>query len=228
MWAFYLVLAIIGTILIFLVFIIATEGRYFGKRLIRWGYDRQSAAFEVRDDWELWEHLIKRLRISPTEKLLDLGTQTGHLPRLVARRRGFKGHVVGIDWSEEMIREARRQSRLEGTQSNTQFLCRDVQKPLPFENNTFTLVTVVTGLMNGLKTPEALFQEIHRVLTPLGRVAFRFTPQQLRYPPIRKPKWFVSRLEPLGFIYLESLKWTTNYEIIVFQIPELEKPEIST
>ncbi len=225
MWLLILPLAFICIILVVLGFIIATEGRYFGKGLIRWGYDRRSVSFEVRDDWELWEHLIKRLQISSKEELLDLGTQTGHLPRLVARQRGFKGHIVGIDWSEEMIQEATRQSRLEGTQSRVQFLCRDVQNPLPFENNMFSLVTVVTGLLNGLKSPGVLFQEIRRVLTPLGRVAFRFTTQPLRYTPIRKADWFVSRLKPLGFTHLDTIRWTPTHEIIVFQLQQGESSE---
>jgi ubiquinone/menaquinone biosynthesis C-methylase UbiE len=172
----------------------------------------------VRDDWELWEHLIKRLEISPIEVLLDLGTQTGHLPRLVARQRNFKGRVVGIDWSEEMIQEATRQTRLEGTQARVEFLCRDVQQPLPFTENLFSLVTVVTGLLNGLKSPEVLFKEIQRVLQPCGRVVFRFTTQPLRYTPIRKPEWFVERLKPLGFTYLETKSWTPTHDIIVFQL----------
>jgi ubiquinone/menaquinone biosynthesis C-methylase UbiE len=217
MWILFIALAIIGILLAVLVFIIATEGRYFGKRLMRWGYDRRSVTFEVRDDWELWENLIKRLEISSTEVLLDLGTQTGHLPRLVARQRNFKGRVVGIDWSEEMIQEAKRQIRLEGTQDRVQFLCRDVQQPLPFTENMFTLVTVVTGLLNGLKSPEVLFKEIQRILQPRGRVVFRFTPQHLRYTPSRKLEWFVERLETLGFTYLETKAWTSTHEIIVFQ-----------
>jgi ubiquinone/menaquinone biosynthesis C-methylase UbiE len=220
MWILFVALIIIGIILAVLIFIIATEGRYFGKTLIRWGYDRRSVSFEVRDDWELWEHLIKRLDIRLTEELLDLGTQTGHLPRLVARQRDFRGHAVGVDWSEDMIHEAQRQARLEGTESRTQFLCRDVQNALPFPENTFSLVTVVTGLLNALKAPDVLFREIWRVLQPGGRVAFRFTLQPLRYTPNRKVEWFRSQLEPLGFTYLETLSWTPTHKILVFQLPE--------
>jgi ubiquinone/menaquinone biosynthesis C-methylase UbiE len=220
MWVLVLVLAITGVILAVLLFVIATEGRYFGKRLMRWGYGRRSTSFEVRDDWELWEHLIKRLNIDPAEELLDLGTQTGHLPRLLARQRWFSGRVVGIDWSEEMIQEAKRQIRLEGTEPNVEFLCRDVQQPFPFPDSAFTLVTVVTGLLSGLKSPITLFQEIQRVLKPNGRVAFQFSPQPLRYTPIRNAEWFVTRLEPLGFTYTETLPWTPMYKVIVFQLPE--------
>jgi ubiquinone/menaquinone biosynthesis C-methylase UbiE len=220
MWVLFLALAIIGIIIAVLIFIIATEGRYFGKGLMRWGYNRRSVSFEVRDDWKLWEHLIKRLNIDPTEEILDLGTQTGHLPRLVARQRWFRGRVVGIDWSEEMIQEAQRQTRLEGTESKVEFLCQDVQRPLSFDDSTFTLVTVVTGLLNGLKSPNTLFQEIHRVLKPKGRIAFRFAPQPLGYTPIRNVNWFAKRLEPLGFTHTETLPWTPMHKVIVFELSE--------
>ncbi|MFW9985595.1 MAG: class I SAM-dependent methyltransferase [Candidatus Odinarchaeota archaeon] len=219
-WLLLLLLLAIGIILGLLIFIIITEGRYFGKRLIRWGYDRRSIAFEVRDDWQLWEHLIKRLKITSTEELLDLGTQTGHLPRLVARHREFQGRVVGIDWSEEMIQEARRQSRLEGTAKRIEFLCRDVQEPLPFTDNAFSLVTCVTGLLNGLKRPKMVFKEIQRVLKAKGRIAFRFEPQPLRPTPIRNLEWFTTRLEPLGFTYSEMIPWTPTHTILIFHRQE--------
>lgn len=220
MWLVFLLIMVIGVILGLLVFIVATEGKYFGKRLIRWGYNRRSVAFEVRDDWELWEHLIKRLKVNNSEELLDLGTQTGHLPRLVARKRGFSGRVVGIDWSEEMIQEARRQTRLEGTASRTRFLCRDVQEPLPFDNDSFTLVTCVTGLLNGLKNPELLFKEVQRVLKVKGRMVFRFEPQPRRPTLIRDSLWFIERLTPLGFQQTETVPWTPLHTILIFHLLE--------
>ncbi|MHA2427606.1 MAG: class I SAM-dependent methyltransferase [Candidatus Hermodarchaeia archaeon] len=209
---------IIGVFLGLLIFIVATEGRYFGKRLLRWGYNRRSIAFEVRDDWELWDSLIKRLNIGNSEEFLDLGTQTGHLPRLVARKRGFEGHVVGIDWSEEMIQEARRQSRLEGTASKTRFLCRDVRDPLPFDNDSFTLVTCVTGLLNGLRAPELLFREVQRVLKVNGRVTFRFETQPRRPTLTRYPSWFIERLEALGFQLTETVPWTPLHTVLIFRL----------
>lgn len=218
LWLVLLLLIIIAVILGLLVFIVATEGRYFGKRLVRWGYNRRSVAFEVRDDWELWESLIKRLKIGNSEEILDLGTQTGHLPRLVARKRGFEGHVVGIDWSKEMIQEARRQSRLEGTASKTRFLCRDVRESLPFDNDSFTLVTCVTGLLNGLRAPELLFREVQRVLKVNGRVAFRFETQPRRPTLTRYPAWFTERLESLGFQLTGTVPWTPLHTVLIFRL----------
>ncbi|MDO8055836.1 MAG: class I SAM-dependent methyltransferase [Candidatus Hermodarchaeota archaeon] len=204
--------------LIVFVFILVTEGKYFGKPLIRWIYNRQSLALELRDDWTYWEHLIQHLDISLDEKLLDLGTQTGHLPRLVARQRGFRGQIVGIDWSEEMIIEARRQSHLEGTASRVKFLCQDVRNPLPFADDSFTLVTCVTGLLKGLKTPESLFQEIQRLLTVNGRVALRIELQPLRSSLIRNEAWLNRHLEPLGFTFVKTQSWTPTRTITIYQL----------
>lgn len=218
MWLLFLFLFIIGIILALLFFILGTEGRYFGKRFIRWLYNRRSVQYEVRDDWELWEHLIKRLKISPSEQLLDLGTQTGHLPRLVARQPDFKGRVVGIDWSADMIQEAQRQARLEETATRIQFLSRDVQQPLPFPDATFTLVTCVTGLLDGLRDPDTLFAEIRRVLQPGGRVVFRFEPRPLKATKIRHLDWFSKRLAKWGFSEPQTRPWTATHKLVISKL----------
>jgi ubiquinone/menaquinone biosynthesis C-methylase UbiE len=224
-WLIFLLLFVSGVTFFVFVFILVTEGKYFGTPLIRWIYNRQSLAFEVRDDWTLWEHLIQHLEITPNEELLDLGTQTGHLPRLVARQRGFRGHIVGIDWSKEMITEARRQSQLEGTAGKIKFLCQDVRHPLPFAENTFTLVTCVTGLLRGLKTPESLFQEIQRLLKVNGRIALRIDQNPLRTTTIRNEIWFTQHLDPLGFIFVKSRSWTPNHTIAIYQLTEKQESQ---
>ena len=219
-WLLFLFLIVLGVVLIILVFILVTEGKYFGKPLIRWIYNRQSLALEVRDDWTYWEHLIRHLAIRLDERILDLGTQTGHLPRLVARQRGFRGQIVGVDWSEEMISEARRQAHLEGTSSRVKFLCQDVRNPLPFADASFTLVTCVTGLFKGLKTPTSLFSEIQRLLEINGRVAFRIDLQPLRSTPSRDEPWFTRHLQPLGFSFVKTQSWTPNRMIAIYQLSQ--------
>ncbi|MFX0168927.1 MAG: class I SAM-dependent methyltransferase [Candidatus Hodarchaeota archaeon] len=214
----FLLLFIGGLALAVLLFILGTEGKYFGKALVRWIYDRQTLAFEVRDDWSLWDHLILHLKINPTEELLDLGTQTGHLPRLVARQRGFRGRIVGVDWSDDMIAEARHQSQLEGSSDRIKFLCQDVRKPLPFNDDTFTLVTCVTGLLRGLKAPDILFQEIQRLLKIGGRVVFRTDLQPLRSTLVRNEAWFSQHLEPRGFIHIQTRSWTPTRVIVIYRL----------
>ena len=117
-----------------------------------------------------------------------------------------------------MIQEARRQSRLEGTASKTRFICRDLREPLPFDNDSFTLVTCVTGLLNGLRAPELLFREVQRVLKVNGRVAFRFETQPRRPTLTRYPSWFTERLESLGFQLTETVPWTPLHTVLIFQL----------
>lgn len=218
MWVI-LAMAFLGLLLlvlfVLLVFVLLTEGRYFGKRLLRWLYGRRSVEFEVRDDWNLWQHFIQRIDVSLQERLLDLGTQTGHLPRLVARRRGFSGLAIGIDWVEGMVKEARRQARLEGTANRTKFFCQDLRHPLPFEENTFTLVTCVTGALEALRNPTSLFNEIQRVLQPNGRAVFAYSSRQLKTTSGAGTKWFKSQLEKLSFSDFQLIPWTSTRKLLV-------------
>ncbi|MFX1562333.1 MAG: class I SAM-dependent methyltransferase [Promethearchaeota archaeon] len=211
-------LIIIILLLMFLICIVSTEGRYFGKRLLRRIYDLRTGEFEIRDDWELWNHLVRRIHVSSSEKLLDLGTQTGHLPRLVARQRGFQGIAVGVDWSAEMIQEAKRQARLEGTSQHTRFIHADIQQPLPFSDDTFTLLVCVTGVLDAFRYPDALFKEIRRVLQPSGRVIFSISRHQLKTSGIRDLKWFSGQLAKHGFAKPKLFPWTAAQQLIESQL----------
>lgn len=214
MWLLQLFLLILFVVLVLLVFIIATEGRYFGKRFLRRLYNLRAGTFEIRDDWDQWLLLIRRLDISSTEHLLDLGTQTGHLPRLVAKQTGFQGLVVGVDWSEEMIREAKRQSQLEGTSKYTTFLCADVRQPLPFPDDSFTLVVCATGLLDGLRNPGSLFQEISRVIKPGGRFAFSYAHHSLK-PQGINPQALAILLRKRGLSAPRSIPWLTTRHLLL-------------
>jgi ubiquinone/menaquinone biosynthesis C-methylase UbiE len=218
MWQLLLPILIVVLLLVLLICVIASEGRYFGKRLLRKIYDLRTGEFEIRDDWELWHHLIKRLKISPTERLLDLGTQTGHLPRLVARQQGFQGTAVGVDWSEDMIQEAKRQARLEGTAQHTKFLHADVQQPLPFTDDSFTLLVCVTGVLDAIRYPDTLFKEIRRILCPNGRVVFSISSRQLKPSSPRDLVWFSERLVKHGFTKPKVIPWTVNDNLVVSKL----------
>jgi len=64
-----MVMGIVGGFLVVLVlvalFIVATDGRYFGKRLMYWLYDRLGPAiFRIYRESERWEKLVKALSLS--------------------------------------------------------------------------------------------------------------------------------------------------------------------
>ena len=213
-----ILLFIVFFLLALLIFVVLTEGKYFGKGFLRRLYNLRAGAFEIRDDWELWEHLIERLNIGATEQILDLGTQTGHLPRILARKRAFQGSIVGIDWSDEMIQEAKRQARLEGSSEKIRFLCSDIRHPLPFPDQTFTMVVCVTGILDGLRNPEKLLKEVRRVLQPEGRLACSFSPTGLGPGSQRDQQWFSAHLAEIGFFLSEIIPWTSMHKILIARL----------
>lgn len=218
MWEQYVLFILCGLLLVVFAALAATKGRSLGRRLRRWVYDKRTGEFEVRDDWELWRDFIKRLSIGPSELLLDLGTQTGHLPRLVAQQRGFRGTATGVDWADEMIEEAKRQARLEGTTNRACFVCADINQPLPFPDNAFTMVVCVTGVLEGMHTPDRLLDDIRRVLQPDGRVVFSYASHHLKANSIDDSRWFSEQLPKYGFTSPRTIPWTASHTLVVARL----------
>ena len=129
---------------------------------------------------------LERIDVPPS-RVLDVGTGTGKAAR-VAARLFSDADVVGVDLSEEMIRQAERAlpADLAGRVS---FQVADASA-LPFGDAAFDLVV----LMNAIP----FFEELGRVTAAGGTVVFAFTsgPSTPIYVP---PETLRRRLEPLGF-----------------------------
>ena len=98
---------------------------------------------------------------SPPARVLDLGTGTGVVARLVAERFP-EAEIVGADMATQMIEEARRV-----TDSPTvTYQVADAQN-LPFADGAFDLVTL------GNMIP--FFDELARVVKPGGRVLIAYS-----------------------------------------------------
>jgi malonyl-CoA O-methyltransferase len=94
-------------------------------------------------------------------RVLDLGTGTGSVARLVAERFP-DAEVVGVDLSERMIDEARAKTGGD----RVRYVAADAQH-LPFEDGAFDLVTL------GNMIP--FFDELARIVAPQGWVLFAFS-----------------------------------------------------
>jgi ubiquinone/menaquinone biosynthesis C-methylase UbiE len=106
------------------------------------------------------EAALDRL-VSPPGRVLDLGTGTGAVARLVAARFP-DAEVVGVDISERMIDEARRLTN----SPRVRYQVADAHK-LPVEDGTFDLVTL------GNMIP--FFDELARVTLPGGHVLVAYS-----------------------------------------------------
>src|SRR5438309_9710705 len=80
----------------------------------RWAADGRGAEME-RHHLDITEKTIRLMELRAGERVLDLSCGTGWATRLLVRMvgegpQGF-GQVVGVDLSDEMIRQARTASR---------------------------------------------------------------------------------------------------------------------
>ena len=98
--------------------------------------------------------------------VLDVGCGLGHDARELMRLVGARGRVVGADYSEEMIAEARRGSK--GISSLPRFVVSEAHQ-LGFSSNTFD-ASRADRVLQHLADPRAAFEEMVRVTKPGGTV----------------------------------------------------------
>lgn len=104
--------------------------------------------------------LLDAAGVTGGTRLLDVGTGSG-VAAAIAQKRG--ADVVGIDFSEAMLAEARRRV------PSVEFRAASADL-LPFDDETFDAV-VANGVLHHLAQPADALAEARRVLVPGGRIA---------------------------------------------------------
>ncbi|MFU8783738.1 bifunctional demethylmenaquinone methyltransferase/2-methoxy-6-polyprenyl-1,4-benzoquinol methylase UbiE [Aliidiomarina sp.] len=117
----------------------------------------------------LWKrYTIDCSGVRPGQKVLDLAGGTGDLAAKFARIVGPTGEVVLADINDSMLRVGRDKLRDKGIVGNVSYVQADAEK-LPFEDNTFDLITIAFGLRN-VTDKDAALRSMLRVLKPGGRL----------------------------------------------------------
>jgi 2-polyprenyl-3-methyl-5-hydroxy-6-metoxy-1,4-benzoquinol methylase len=98
----------------------------------RWAESGRGDGME-QDHLPITLPVIEKMRIGPTENVLDVGCGSGWLSRRISKLTP-DGRVVGMDVSDEMIRVARRSSL---DHHNVQFITGEVAA-IPQEASLFT------------------------------------------------------------------------------------------
>jgi len=131
-WLIFIILTIS---VLSVLFIILTDGRYFGKGLMRLIYDIVGPRmFNARSESDRWYALARQLQLNGEETILDIGTATGDLPLTLATLPNFRGKIVGIDWSPKMIAVAQEEARQRKLNTLTEFQTADVRQKLSFKH----------------------------------------------------------------------------------------------
>ena len=114
----------------------------------------------VANPWELG-------RLTPGERVLDLGSGAGTDSLVAAQIVGEQGSVAGIDMTPEMLTKARTAAAEMGA-SNVEFVESEAEQ-LPFPDASFDVV-ISNGVIDLIPDKDAVFAELFRVLAPGGRI----------------------------------------------------------
>jgi demethylmenaquinone methyltransferase/2-methoxy-6-polyprenyl-1,4-benzoquinol methylase len=117
----------------------------------------------------LWKRFtIDASGVRPGNAVLDLAGGTGDLTAKFSQLVGKDGTVVLADINSSMLNVGRDKLRDKGLVQNIKYVQANAQY-LPFEDNTFDIVTIAFGLRNVTDKDMAL-RSIYRVLKPGGRL----------------------------------------------------------
>jgi SAM-dependent methyltransferase len=117
------------------------------------------------------EHLVDHVGVSPTDRVLDVATGTGHVALAAARR---SAESVGIDYVPGLLEIARR--RAEAEDLVVELTYADAEH-LPHEDASFDVVLSAIGVMFAADH-DAAARELVRVTRPGGRIGLAsWTPE---------------------------------------------------
>ena len=156
-----------------------TEDRFNGglptgeerARLVREMFDRIAGRYELLNALmsaglnRIWnKKALAATELRPGGRALDLACGAGSLTRDLAKRVGPGGYVLGVDFSEEMLKVAKGRPV-----PNVEYRLGDATKLVGVEKSSFDAATIAYGARN-IPDLDALFGEMTRAIRPRGRV----------------------------------------------------------
>jgi len=113
---------------------------------------------------------VDMLAATRGERILEIGSGTGHSLTAIGREVGPEGRVVAIDLSERMLKRARAHADASGLTHVARFICGDgLHLPLRSECMDAVFMTFTLELFDTPEIPGVL-DECRRVLKPRGRI----------------------------------------------------------
>ena len=152
------------------------------NRLLSFGFDKH---------WR--KKALKELEGENVGHLLDVATGTGDFA-LNAISLGLARRVTGLDISQKMLYLARRKANKPEFAGKVDFREGDAEN-LPFENNTFDVVTVAFGVRN-FENPDRGLSELLRVLKPNGKLIILELSQPKGFPIKQFYNFYSKRVLP--------------------------------
>ena len=131
-------------------------------------YDLAGAVLSFGQDPRWRRAMVRQVRASPSDRVLDVATGTGMVAAALVRT--YDCSVVGLDQSPEMLAGARAKLDADPRLAEHVTLLRGEAESLPFGDSDFDHLTF-TYLLRYVEDPGATLRELARVVKPGGRIA---------------------------------------------------------
>jgi demethylmenaquinone methyltransferase / 2-methoxy-6-polyprenyl-1,4-benzoquinol methylase len=128
-------------------------------------YDKMNSVISFQQHVRWRKDTMKRMNVKPESTALDVCCGTADWTIAMANSIGPKGKVIGLDFSENMLKIG--QKKVTELGLNQIELIHGNAMELPFADNTFDYVTIGFGLRNVPDYMQVL-REMNRVLKPGG------------------------------------------------------------
>jgi demethylmenaquinone methyltransferase/2-methoxy-6-polyprenyl-1,4-benzoquinol methylase len=139
---------------------------------VREVFDSVAAKYDLLNDilslglHRLWKRTcVREAAVTQGKKVLDIASGTCDLAISFAKRAG-DGNVVASDINHEMLAIGKHRMQQQGCHA---YAVEADAENLPFEDNTFDVITVSFGIRNMTHKDRAL-REMYRVLRPKGKL----------------------------------------------------------
>lgn len=137
-------------------------------------YDKMNSVISFKRHVAWRKNVMKRMRVKKSAAALDVCTGTGDWALAMREAVGDNGHVIGLDFSENMLTVAKDKQARKAL-DHVEFIHGNAME-LPFEDNTFDYVTIGFGLRN-VPDYEHVLKEMYRVVKTGGQVVCLETSQ---------------------------------------------------
>ncbi|RSL33469.1 demethylmenaquinone methyltransferase [Salibacterium salarium] len=167
-------------------------------------YDRMNSviSFQLHKSWR--KKTMQSMNVFNGAKALDVCCGTAEWTIELAKAVGNQGHVVGLDFSNNMLLMG--EQKVQGNNLYNVELISGNAMQLPFEDGSFDYVTIGFGLRN-VSHYQTVLKELYRVLKPNGLAVCLETSQPENSKINRMYSIYFTRVMPLLGKYLAG-----NYE----------------
>ena len=167
-------------------------------------YDTMNSIISFKRHKAWRKDTMQRMNVKRGAKALDVCSGTGDFAIALANEIGTDGQVIGLDFSENMLKVAR--DKIETMNLPQLEFIHGNAMELPFADNSFDYVTIGFGLRN---VPDymTVLKEMYRVLKPNGIVVCLETSQPTAFGFKQLFNFYFRFIMPLfGRIFAKSYR----------------------